>query len=130
MKKILLLLSFTCIGMIAFSQKLSFSKGNIAPGKISSHKPYEDFLIGKIKVTDEAGVEYTFVKADFTEKTASGKTITLDLKIPGFPEEQRGDIIRAVDKGTKFTFSNIVVKDKTGKEYRIASVTYEFIGFE
>jgi len=80
-------------------------------------------------VKDENGTEYSFVKADFTEKPATGKTISMDLTQPYFPEEQRGDIARASQKGTTYTFTNIVVKDKNGKEYKIAAVAYEFAGF-
>lgn len=130
MKKFFLLVSFSFIGLVAFSQQLSFSKGNIAPGKMSTARAYEDFISGGIKVVDEKGAEYSFVKADFKEKTTSGKTISISLDKPTFPEEQIGDIVRASQKGTTYTFTNVVVKDKQGKEHKIALVVYEFVGFQ
>lgn len=129
MKKIFLLLAFSFVGLMAFSQQLRFTKGNVAPGKIQTARNYEDFLIGGIKVADENGVEYTLVKASFVQKAVSGKSISFELKGAYFPEEQRGNIASASEKGSTFSFSNVVVKDKNGKEYKIASVTYEFTGF-
>ncbi len=129
MKKIFLLVAFSFIALMSYSQKFSFSKGNVVSGKISTARAYEDFIIGRIQVVDEAGTEYSFVRADFSQKQLTGKTISMDLTQPTFPEEQRGDIARASEKGTTYTFTNIVVKDKNGKEYKIASVAYEFAGF-
>jgi len=125
MKKIFFLAGFSFIGLLSFGQKLSFSKGQVAPGKISNARAYEDFLSGKIEVTDEKGNKYTFVHASFTEKQLNGKTISLEITQPSFPEEKRGDIARASKRGTTYTFTNVVVKDINGKEYSIPTVTYE-----
>jgi hypothetical protein len=127
MKRSFLLVCLCVVSLASFSQKLSFTKGNVVPGKIASARVYEDFLIGNIVVTDENGNDYSFVKADFVEKPLSGKAISLKLTKTSFPEDVRGDIARASEKGTVYTFSNIVVKDKNGKEYKIASVSYEFL---
>ncbi len=129
MKKIFLLLGFSFIGLMAFSQQLRFTKGGVAPGKIQTARNYEDFLIGKIKIADENGVEYTLVKALFVQKAMSGKSVSFELKDAYFPQEKRGDIAVASENGSTFSFNNVVVKDKNGKEYQIAAVTYEFTGF-
>ena len=129
MKKLLLLVCVSLIGLVSYSQKFTFSKGNIPNGKINSAKTFEDFLIERIKVIDDKGIEYSFISAKFTEKTSDGITISFTLTNTAFPEDKRGDIARASVKGTTYTFSNVVVKDSNGKQYIIPSMKYEFVGF-
>jgi hypothetical protein len=126
MKKLFLFACFSVLGLAAYSQQLHFTKGNVAPGNIDNTRAYEDFIGRYITVTDENGVEYSFVKADFSLKAKDGKTIRLSLTKALFPEEEIGNIARASAQGTVYTFTNIIVKDKAGKEYTIPSVTYRF----
>jgi hypothetical protein len=132
MKKIFLLFCLSLLAVIGYSQDLKFTKGNIAPGAVSTVRAYEDFIGGNIVVTDKDGVEYSFVKAEFTlvsKNGHEGRNVSIKLDQPNFPDKESGRIAKASYNGATCTFKNVVVKDKTGKEITIASVTFELIDF-
>jgi hypothetical protein len=124
MKK-LMLLACLLIGLASYSQKLSFSKGT-APGKITNARAYEDFLGNEVIVVDDKGNQYTFVRATFIVKPLDGKAATYEMEEAFFPGNSIRDIAKASAKGTVYTFSNIVVKNDAGKEFKLPVVKYEY----
>lgn len=125
MKKGFLFLGLVFLSVTAFSQELRFSKGDKVPGKLESGRAYEDFLSGRIVVTDNAGTTYTFVKADFSLLTRDGKKLQFEVNKVWFNEEQSKSIVLADDEGTIYTFSNVVVKDVNGKEFILPELKFE-----
>lgn len=126
MKKVFLFIGLSLLGLGAFSQELRFTKGGVTAGMLKDGRSYEDFIGGNIKVVDDAGTVYSFVKADVDVITRDGKKIKFSLSRPGFNEEQSNKIIVADGEGTSYIFRNVTVKDNSGKEYVIAELKYEF----
>ena len=126
MKKVSLFIGLVILGLSAYSQDLQFTKGNTAPGKIKDGRAYEDFISGNIAITDNTGNKYSFVKAEFTITTIDGKKLQYTMEKQIFTKEQYTAIIKADNEGTVYTFTNVVVKDASGKEHTLAEVKYEF----
>jgi hypothetical protein len=132
MKKIFLLFCLSFLGVMAYSQDLKFTKGNVAPGAIATVPSYEEFIGGNIVVTDKNGAEYTFVKAEFTlvaKNGHDGRNISITLTQPAFPATDSKRIAKASFNGATCVFKNVVVKDKQGKEHTIDTVTFEVTDF-
>jgi hypothetical protein len=126
MKKVSLFIGLIMLGLAAHSQDLQFTKGDNAPGKIKNGRAYEDFISGRIKVTDNAGNTYSFVKAEFTMTATDGKKLKYTLTRPAFSGEQATAIIIADNEGTVYSFTNVIVKDGKGNEFTLTEVKYEF----
>lgn len=125
MKRFFLLVCLSFFALASYSQKLSFTKG-IAPGKITNTRAYEDFLGNEVTVVDDKGVRYTFVKATLSVKPKEGKAVTYEMDEAFFPRNALRDIASASAKGTVYTFSNIVVKNDAGKEFKLPAVKFEY----
>lgn len=132
MKKLILFFVLVFAVGAAYSQNITITKGNEVPGKLTTTVAYENFVEGIIRAKDDKGIEYTFVKADFVLTNKSNAKISYKLTVPYFygeHGEQGGEVARASYDGAVYTFSNIVVKDKDGKEYKIDKAVFEFAGF-
>ena len=116
MKRILLVFGFIVLAMAAYSQEIHFTKGGVNTGKMKNGQDFENFITGKIKIKDDLGREYSFVKADFVMKTKASKELKYSVVHTGFTAAQVSAILDNGRDGASYTFKNIVVKDNLGKE--------------
>ena len=116
MKRILLVFSFIIFTMAAYSQEIHFTKGGVSTGKMKNGQDFENFITGKIKIKDDLGREYSFVKAAFLMKSKASKELTYAIAQTGFTAAQVSAILDNGRDGASYTFKNIVVKDNQGKE--------------
>lgn len=126
MKKAVLFFGLIILGLTVYSQDLRFTKGDIVPGKIKNGRNYEDFISGRINVSDNAGAAYAFVKAQLVVTPKTGKPLVLVLSQNFLTTEQAKQVIQVDGEGTVYAFKNVVIKDGNGKEYIIAEVQFEF----
>jgi hypothetical protein len=126
MKKIILFLGLIVLGLNAFSQDIRFTKGDVAPGKLVNGRDFEDFITGKIRITDASGAQYSFVKAEFTMKNKEGKNIVFTIKGLLFPQPQLQEMLDNGKDGATYTFNKIVVKDNTGKEITLPAAEFVY----
>jgi hypothetical protein len=125
MKKLVLFIGLIILGLGAYSQDIRFTKGDIAPGKLKSGQDFESFIIGKIKIKDATGTEYSFVKAEFVMKNRAGKELQYTINTLNFTQAQASEILSNGTNGANYIFKTIIVKDSSGKE--ISLPVAEFI---
>lgn len=128
MKQIVILVAVLFFGMSASSQQLIFKKGTLAAGKFSGNAALEELLVGKVQVTDKAGAVYQFVSADFALSNKQSKRLNFNLTKPEFTQEQMSKVGRLSTEGVIYIFSNVVVRNSAGKEFKIAKVQFEYSG--
>lgn len=126
MKKFFLFIGLVILGLSAISQDMKFTKGDVTPGRFQTGKDFENFITGKIKITDASGVEYSFVKAEFNMKNKAGEETIFTVETVWSPQEKMAEILKQGRDGATYTFNKIVVKDNSGKEITLSQVIFSY----